>query len=463
MVSDYIYIVHCEQHKHTNIYKIGRTSQQEFRRFNGYPKNSELLLYIHVNDSHAIELELLTIFKEKYKQITSAGVEYFQGDVHEMVKDIVKIALNNFDSTNTKPVKSDLINIFPNYKYDYSFGGRHRLCILKNNKLYYIEQKDLMSCEIDKVFSQRIFQFYKNDKNNNIIKNNVYFKYTEKIIEQIILLLPYNFSEIITDNNIDYFNYNSFLNNPQYLFSCNCKINNNYYININKNNNKYIINNQYFIHKNSFLISVNLIDKIIPFKTLFIDTHYGVIFDNEFTDDVDCVTVVNQSKSIENDVLLYYIFYNHVLCNKECLVENYTNIVDKYLNTIAKLINDIINIETIKELYDPFKDATSPDDVLQSYKNYIDVMTACNKNNLFDDTFNYGLYWLLMKEQSDTLSLNDDINDWLFNEYTTWVQESKLNYHSACKWWFKNTQQWKINQFDTNKVKIDWNNISFQI
>ena len=40
MVSDYIYIVHCEQHKDTNIYKVGRTAQQEFRRFNGYPKNT---------------------------------------------------------------------------------------------------------------------------------------------------------------------------------------------------------------------------------------------------------------------------------------------------------------------------------------------------------------------------------------------------------------------------------------
>ena len=81
MVSDYIYIVHCEQHKDTNIYKVGRTAQQEFRRFNGYPKNSELLLYIHVNNSLHVENIILELFKEKYEQILSAGVEYFKGVV----------------------------------------------------------------------------------------------------------------------------------------------------------------------------------------------------------------------------------------------------------------------------------------------------------------------------------------------------------------------------------------------
>lgn len=458
MVSDYIYIVHCEQHKDTNIYKIGRTSQQEFRRFNGYPKNSELLLYIHVNNSYKIEIELLAMFKQKYKQITSAGAEYFQGDVKEMVRDITKIALDNFDTTITKPIADDLINTFPNYKYDYSFGGRHRLCLIKNNTFYYIESKELKQCDIDIDFVKRIFNFYKHDKNVTI-RNNVYFKYTEKIIDQVIQLVPYKFTEIITPSIISYFNYNSFLNNPEYLFSCNCKIGNNY-IKLSKINNYYTISNEIFIVRESILISYNLIYDIIPYKVLLIDTHYGVIFDDEYTDDVDCTTLYMRSKSIDNDVLLYYILYSYVLSNKECLInDEYEIKCNKYLQVIAQLINDTICPATIGYLYDPFKDAVNSEDVLKSYSNYIDVM--CLMDNINMDNFNYGLYWLLMKDE-----LVCDSLDLLFTEYSRWIltyqSKIKLNYHSACKWWFENTTKWKL--VTKNNIQyIDWNNILFEL
>lgn len=453
MVSDYIYIVHCEQHLHTNIYKIGRTSQQEFRRFNGYPKNSELLLYIHVNDSHAIELELLTLFKEKYVQISSAGVEYFQGDVKEMVRDVVNICLNNFGNTIATPITNELLNIFPNYKYDYSFGGRHRLCLLRDNILYYIEDKQLKSCNVDKVFANNIIKHFLNDKNKLCIKNNVYFKYTEEIISQVINLFPYTFKNIITKDNVELYSYASFINHPEILFSCNCKIGTYYQ---SYNNNKLLNSNDTFINKQSYIISQSLLNTLFPFKVLFNDNEYGVIYEDVDIEDVECTSLDVRSVCFDNDVLLYYLLYSKFLVHKTCLVDDYVEDVNKYMKTIIQLYNDIISIDNIHELYNPFANAKTSDDVLQSYNNYMNVINCISKVK-----YNYGLYWLLTKD-SIPLFKGKDIDSWLFHQYTGWIINVDLNYHDACKWWFDNTTQWIITNNDGHVI-IKWNNILFHI
>ena len=454
MVSDYIYIVHCEQHIHTNIYKIGRTSQQEFRRFNGYPKNSELLLYMHVDDSHTIELELLSLFKEKYTQITSAGAEYFQGDVKEMVKDVVSICLMNFGPTVTQPITDELMSIFPNYKYDYSFGGRHRLCLLRDNILFYIDEKKLMSCNVDKTFAENIFKYFKNDKSKLCIKNNVYFKYTEEIISQVVKLLPYTFKDIISNKQYNLLSYSSFINHPQNLFTCNCKIGI-YYQSF--NNNKLNNINDTFIVKQSYIISQTLMEQLIPYKILFNDEMYGVIYDDQDISHVDCDDLCLHSKCIDNDVILYSCLYNNLLKDKICLVDEYTDIVNKYLPTVSQLFNDVINVDTIDQLYNPFKDAINADDVLQSYNNYINVMSYITT----DAKYNYGLYWLLTKDDISMFK-GKDLIGWLFHQYTGWIINNEINYHDACKWWFNNTKYWIINNSD-GKVNITWNDIVFNI
>jgi hypothetical protein len=71
-----------------NIYKIGRTKQENIQRFNQYPKGSKLLLHIVCDDCDILESELIRDFKNKYIYRKDIGNEYFEGDYKEMIKDI---------------------------------------------------------------------------------------------------------------------------------------------------------------------------------------------------------------------------------------------------------------------------------------------------------------------------------------------------------------------------------------
>ncbi len=68
-----------------------------------------LLLYIHVNNSLHVENIILELFKEKYEQILSAGVEYFKGDVKDMINTVVAICLENFGTTEEISVTEELL------------------------------------------------------------------------------------------------------------------------------------------------------------------------------------------------------------------------------------------------------------------------------------------------------------------------------------------------------------------
>lgn len=71
-----------------NIYKIGKSKQDNLKRFNQYPKQSKLLLQIVCDDCDELEKRLLKIFKEKYIHCRDIGNEYFQGDCEDMIQTI---------------------------------------------------------------------------------------------------------------------------------------------------------------------------------------------------------------------------------------------------------------------------------------------------------------------------------------------------------------------------------------
>ena len=80
-------------------YKLGRTSQDPAKRFEGYPKGSEIILYIAVDNSITAEKQLLTIFKKEFKQKKDYGSEYFCGEnpddktvKNDMIKAILGVA-----------------------------------------------------------------------------------------------------------------------------------------------------------------------------------------------------------------------------------------------------------------------------------------------------------------------------------------------------------------------------------
>ncbi len=74
-----------------SIYKIGKTTQKNFSRFNGYGKGYEVFLHIACIDCHAKELTIMSSFADKYRHATEYGKEYFEGDRNEMMRDICNI------------------------------------------------------------------------------------------------------------------------------------------------------------------------------------------------------------------------------------------------------------------------------------------------------------------------------------------------------------------------------------
>lgn len=106
---DSVYLLQTREslHKNDNVFKVGRTSQDELKRFNCYPKGSKLHLHISCFDGVNVEAKIINTFTDKYDNAEIYGNEYFHGNLCDMIKDILHIIGLNFDSIhdNTKLCK----------------------------------------------------------------------------------------------------------------------------------------------------------------------------------------------------------------------------------------------------------------------------------------------------------------------------------------------------------------------
>lgn len=162
MSNGYIYLLQEREFisLKQNIYKIGKTTQENLKRFLQYPKQSLLLAQISCSNCSLAETALKSVFQQKFKQRKDIGIEYFEGNVNEMIlqmMDVVKNIILNEPSTiqisnstrnncctdkhlittTTKPtisvnttsnyVTSVLTNKFQNFLEDELFGGTKQL------------------------------------------------------------------------------------------------------------------------------------------------------------------------------------------------------------------------------------------------------------------------------------------------------------------------------------------------
>ena len=102
METQYIYLLQEREFIKTNenIFKIGKTKQNNNDRLKQYPKGSVLLFQIICSDCDNIERRLIKIFKEKYKQCKQIGNEYFDGDKQDMIKTIYDNITNEIVTIN---------------------------------------------------------------------------------------------------------------------------------------------------------------------------------------------------------------------------------------------------------------------------------------------------------------------------------------------------------------------------
>lgn len=92
-VGGYVYILREREFINSgqHIYKMGRTQQEDFRRFKNYPKGSKMEFYSPCVDCKDAENKIKTAFKEKFKQRTDIGTESFEGDINQMRDIMYKI------------------------------------------------------------------------------------------------------------------------------------------------------------------------------------------------------------------------------------------------------------------------------------------------------------------------------------------------------------------------------------
>ncbi len=73
------------------IYKVGKSKQENTKRFKQYPKGSILYYQRICNDCDKLEKEIIKKFKIEFKQVKDIGNEYFEGNVNKMINIINEI------------------------------------------------------------------------------------------------------------------------------------------------------------------------------------------------------------------------------------------------------------------------------------------------------------------------------------------------------------------------------------
>ena len=74
-----------------NVFKIGKTTQENFERFKGYPKGFKIYLFLACTNCHIFEKQILSKFRSKYASWLDFDTESFEGDPCSMIRDIFDI------------------------------------------------------------------------------------------------------------------------------------------------------------------------------------------------------------------------------------------------------------------------------------------------------------------------------------------------------------------------------------
>ena len=80
----FIYLIQDARDINTNVYKIGKSTQENTRRVKSYPKGSFLYLQVACNNCHTMETKIINYFKSEFGSPVR-GREYFLGDLYLMI------------------------------------------------------------------------------------------------------------------------------------------------------------------------------------------------------------------------------------------------------------------------------------------------------------------------------------------------------------------------------------------
>lgn len=111
--TNYIYLVKEREFIKTNenIYKIGRSKQENTKRFLQYPKGSELILQEVCIDCIKTEKMIINEFKKHFIHRKDIGNEYFEGDYLKMRKIVWRYILDESNQLENDNCNESLENI----------------------------------------------------------------------------------------------------------------------------------------------------------------------------------------------------------------------------------------------------------------------------------------------------------------------------------------------------------------
>jgi hypothetical protein len=156
---NYIYLLKEREFVNSkmSIYKVGKSKQENTKRFKQYPKGSILCYQRICNDCDKMEKEIIKKFKIEFNQAKDIGNEYFEGDVNKMINII------------SKTIKNEELK-----DLDKNFG-----IIKRNDKLEILNMSDFTE-QILINTSKKMEEYY-----NNYLKNNTLDPETANSLKEV--------------------------------------------------------------------------------------------------------------------------------------------------------------------------------------------------------------------------------------------------------------------------------------
>ena len=248
-MTEYIYLLQEREFITTNqnVYKLGKTKQENLQRFKQYPKGSKLIIQLESKNCDINEKKLIIIFKQKFIQRIDIGTEYFEGNPDVMRK-IICDYINNEEEDQEDQDQEDqdqedqdqedheyqdeedqdeeeyldptIPIMFPNYKDDESFGGKQKLIkvIIEKKEIqyeynlliYYIDSDKCVNYERRVISNKCESWYYEKLIQKKVIENNTIYNLNDK---KFIKLLN-NYKKNIKIHS----EYNSYFKEQYYIY-----------------------------------------------------------------------------------------------------------------------------------------------------------------------------------------------------------------------------------------------------
>ncbi len=87
---NYFYLIHTAGKQHKDIYKIGKTSREPFKRIREYERGYKIYLVLKTNNNNFEDIVIENL-KKSFTQETEFGKEWFSGDINKIIKCILDL------------------------------------------------------------------------------------------------------------------------------------------------------------------------------------------------------------------------------------------------------------------------------------------------------------------------------------------------------------------------------------